>query len=106
MLADLQAALIRALVADDPWAALARERARLDPSAQAAVDAIEHDGFVLTSLLVKKLRFERLCRGDAALERWFEADPRGFTEAFRAYNREVAPTAYFPTEEARRFRGG
>jgi hypothetical protein len=101
MLANLQRALTRALVGEDPWGALLREREALSPADRALVDRIDRDGFVLTSLLVRKLRFERLCRGDRAFERTFESDPRDTTEAFRAYDTARPPTSPFPSAEAR-----
>lgn len=93
-LRELQAALIRALHADDPVAALPPElRSRLDPR-----------GVEITGLLVRKLRFGRILRGDPAIEKRFRDDPKEFTERFREYEREVAPTAYFPPEEKRLYR--
>ena len=104
MLGAIELAWVRALHADDPLAALAREAQCLDPADRAAVIAAAGDGFVLTSLLVKKLRFEHIVRGDEAFEAWFDRDPRGFTEAFRAYAAAVPPRAYFPAAEAASFR--
>ena len=104
MLADVQAAWVRALHADDPAAALAREAASLAPADRAEALAAAGDGFLLTSLLVKKLRFEAIVRGDQALETWFDRDPRGFTDAFRAYAAAVEPRAYFPAAAAASFR--
>ncbi len=49
------------------------------------VERIDVDGFRLTALLVAKLRFERICRGDRSMEAWFHRDPQGFTRAYRAY---------------------
>ena len=105
MLGALELAWVRALHADDPLAALTHEAAGLDPGDRAAALAAAGDGFVLTSLLVKKLRFEAIVRGDEKLERWFESDPRGFTEAFRSYAREVPPRPYFPAAAAAAFHG-
>jgi hypothetical protein len=48
----------------------------------------------IAALLVAKLRFERVIRGDGDAETWFEVNPEGFTEAFRRYCREVPPTAF------------
>jgi hypothetical protein len=104
MLASLQDSILRALLADDPAAALERARAAAPPEERAAMAHIDADGFRIASLLVKKLRFERLCRGDAENESWFSRDPRGFTQLFRDYHREVPPVEYFPREEAARFR--
>ena len=104
MLADVERAWVRALHADDPLAALASEAQALAPPDRAAALAALGDGFVLTSLLVKKLRFESIARGDRAFEAWFGRDPQAFTDAFKAYAREVEPRAYFPAAEAASFR--
>ena len=104
MLADVERAWVRALHEDEPLAALAREAQALAPGDCAAALAAAGDGFVVTSLLVKKLRFESIVRGDRAFEAWFDRDPQAFTDAFRAYAREVEPRAYFPVAEAASFR--
>ena len=104
MLTDLQSALFRALASDAPNDTLRREAESLGQEDRALVAAMDGEGFLLASLLVRKLRFERICRGDAAMEEWFEREPVRFTEVFRAYNREVLPTEYFPLQEALAFR--
>jgi hypothetical protein len=104
VLKDLERALARALFAEDPVAALRRESESLPDADRERCRRVDADGFRLTGLLVIKLRFERTCRGDVRLERWFRRSPREFTEAFRAYAKEVAPTAYFPRREAAEFR--
>jgi hypothetical protein len=104
VLIELQRVLQAALSSDTPLETL-RDGARgLPEEARKIVDTIDPDGFVVSSLLVRKLRFERICRGDTALERWFEREPARFTEFFRAYDREVSPREYFPQPEARAFR--
>ena len=111
MLIDLERALIRVLSDDRPLEALARERADgsgeaagLSSEERALLERVDPDGLVLTSLLVRKLRFERLMNGDAGAARWFHEDSKGFTEAFRAYNADVPPAWFFPSEEAHAFR--
>jgi hypothetical protein len=104
VLNELQAALARALTSADPAAALLREAEALPPEARELLRRAEADGVALTALLVKKLRFERICRGDDAAAAWFERDPRGFTEAFKAYDAKVPPTRFFPQSEALEFR--
>jgi hypothetical protein len=104
MLVDLERVLVCALSDDQPWEALQREATALSSDDRTLVARIDHDGFVLTSLLVRKLRFERLMNGDAGVARWFREDARGFTEAFRAYNAQVPPRFLFPADEAHAFR--
>lgn len=104
MLNDLQKAMARALTSDQPVKALRAEAAGLGPEDRALLESLDPDRFLLTGLIVRKLRFERICRGDSKAEEWFERDPAGFTETFRAYNREVPSTEFFPRPEAVAFR--
>lgn len=108
MILELQTSLLQALLAEDPISALRERRELLQNDDRAAVDRIltnerERDGFIISSLLVKKLRFERMYRGDDRLARWFDADPAAFAEAFREYHKKTAPTEYFSRPEARAF---
>ena len=104
MLIELQRVLQAALASDTPLDTL-REAARgLPAEAKAILERMDPDGFVVGSLLVRKLRFERICRGDTAMERWFDRDPARFTEVFRVYNKEVPPREFFPQSEAAAFR--
>lgn len=98
MLIDLQRRLLRALHSEAPLETLRAE----DPTLAARIDP---DGFVLTSLLVRKLRFERLCRADSRIEAWFDRDPAGFMDVYRAYVADVEPRASFPKHEADAFHG-
>lgn len=75
----------------------------LPPSVRESLDAVDPDGFALTALIVRKLRFERLCMGDRRIEAWFDGDPHTFSDLFADYAREVPPTPYFPNEEATSF---
>lgn len=107
MLKDLQHHLLAALLADDPVVAL---RDSLDAATdlttedRAWLKQIPPDGLILTGLLVKKLRFERLTRGESDLEEMFKNDPKAFMNLYRNYTGAVAPTAYFPQEEAELYR--
>ena len=101
---DFQRVLLRALSSDDPLETLRKESATLPPDVRKQIDSIDQDGFIVTSLLVRKLRFERVCMGDDSMDGWFERDPEGFTKTFKAYGNEVEPVDYFPSDEARRFR--
>ena len=102
MLADLQKVLVACCMADDPVAALHTAR-REHPELAATLDHLDADGLRLTSLLVKKLRFERILRGDRQLQDRFHANPTLFTTAFRHYLGTEPPTCVFPQEEAQRF---
>lgn len=97
------AALMRAA---DP--AAARDALLADPKTDPAVarwlSAADPRGLHLGALLVAKLRFERLLRGDAALAEWFDAAPGAFTAEFARYHGEVGPEALFPGAEAAAFR--
>ncbi|HKS16637.1 MAG TPA: hypothetical protein VJU16_04940 [Planctomycetota bacterium] len=70
----------------------------------APLEGVDADGLELTRLIVKKLRFELIVRGDSKLEEWFDRDPAAFTAAFKAYDRVIPPRSWFPREEADRFR--
>lgn len=97
--------LAAALVARDPAEALARAArdSRLSADAARRLAAIDVDGFRLSALLVARLRFERLLHGHPAVAAWLDDDPARLTEVFRAYHAEVAPTAFWPPDEARAF---
>jgi len=104
MLIDLQRVLQKALSSDAPLDVLRRESETLAPEDRALVDRLSADGFRIASFLVRKLRFERICRADSTMEEWFEREPARVTELFREYNRDVPPREFFPHEEARAFR--
>ena len=104
MLIELQRVLQAALTSDAPLEVLRSAAGGLPPEVRAVLDRLDPDGFLVSSLLVRKLRFERICRGDSAMERWFEREPARFTEIFREYNRDVLPREFFPQLEARAFR--
>jgi uncharacterized protein (UPF0276 family) len=54
----------------------------------------------IASMLVAKLRFERLLNGSPGAGAAFEADPAAFVRKFKRWHRDVAPRAIFPSEEA------
>ncbi|MEZ4338530.1 MAG: DUF692 family protein [Sandaracinaceae bacterium] len=70
---------------------------------EAGLSPNDDDGVRLAALLAGRLRFERLVRGSGQVEAWFDEDPEGFVEAFRAYHAEVPPRDFFPADEARTF---
>ena len=104
MLKDLQRVLARAFTSDAPLEVLRAEAASLSAEEQAWIAAFDPDAVRLTGFIVRKLRFERICRGDTDAEAWFERDPEAFVRAFKAYNAGLPPTAIFPREEALAFR--
>jgi hypothetical protein len=104
MLIELQRLLARALSSDAPMDVLRDGAASLPSEARELLARADGEGVALTGLLVRKLRFERLCAGDRAAAEWFERDPASFVEAFRRYSKEVPAGAYFPEEEAAAFR--
>jgi hypothetical protein len=107
VLPSVQDILMKVLLDDDPVTCLRRqlEEAReLSAQERAWLGGLDADGLILTSLIVKKLRFERLTRADRGLAELFEHEPERFLALFRSYTAEVAPTAYFPGQEAALFR--
>jgi len=107
MLKDVQRLLLAALFADDPVTALRKSLAdasNLGPGEREWLEGISDDGLLMTGLLVKKLRFERLTRGEENLEKLFEREPKAFMRLYQNYTGAVSPTAYFPQEEAELFR--
>ena len=103
MLSELQGVLVSCCVAEDPAATLAVARAS-HPELEPFLETVDIEGLRLTALLIRKLRFERIVRGDPDLAAKFEADPSGFTSIFREYLVEEPPDSVFPEEEAERFR--
>jgi uncharacterized protein (UPF0276 family) len=97
-----EAVVTRLVLARDPAAELLRlRRSRSVPAAlRRRLAQADVDGVVLSSLLVARLRFERLLRGSPAAEAWFDEDAPGFAAAFKRYHTEVPPTAFFPPDEA------
>lgn len=97
--------LARAFSSRDPLAVL--RAARDDEGAPAtirdALGAIDEHGVRLSSLIITRLRFERLLNGSRAAGEWFERDAASFTAAFKRYQDHVPPQASFPQDEARAF---
>ncbi len=96
-----EALLADLLLAPDPAAAL--RAAQAAPGAGPELFSIDADGLRLASLLVVKLRFQRLMNASAAAAEWFDRDGAGFTAAFRRYHHAVPPTALDPWREAAAF---
>lgn len=107
MLQAVQQLLIEALLSDDPAAQLRaglQSADGLSAQERSWLEHIDADGLVLSSLLVKKLRFERLTRADREMGELFEQQPAEFMRLFRAYVSAVPPSVYFPGQEAYLFR--
>jgi hypothetical protein len=112
VLRDVQRLLLSALLEDDPVAALKSALAAAPGSAGVSLteqerrwlQALPEDGLRMSGLIVRKLRFERLTGGDHDLRDLFDRDPQAFLPLFRQFTAEVPPEAYFPDDEARRFR--
>jgi hypothetical protein len=107
-LVEVQRVLVRALRDPDPAAfvraAVARDDCVLSADERAWLLAAGDDGLRLTRLLVRKLRLQRLLRGDRDAAAAMAADPAEFARRFAAYDEEVEPRAVFPRDEAAAFR--
>ena len=107
-LADVQRVLVRALRDPDPAAFLraagARDDCALSADERAWLEAASDDGLRLTRMLVRKLRLQRLLRGDRDAAAALEGDPAAFAQRFAAYDQAVEPRAVFPRDEADAFR--
>ncbi len=64
---------------------------------------VHSDGLRIATLLVAKLRFERLQHGSMLARRWWDRDPKGFSRAFRDYHRDTPMLAHEPRAEAHHF---
>jgi|GEM_PF-2704443 len=108
MLKDVQRLLFTALTAEEPQKTLrdglAAEKNLTEQERGWLETLTKDDGFLLSSLIVKKLRFERLQLSDKEMKELFEREPERFVQLFREYTAKVAPTEYFPSEEGKMFR--
>ncbi len=66
--------------------------------------AIDADGLRLTRMLIRKLRLQRIVRGDASASAFMARDPAGFAQCFARYDQEVPWSYVFPRDEAAAFR--
>lgn len=107
MLSVLQQVLVSALGEADPAGSLRRAVAdrglALDDRERQWLAAVDPDGLQLTRVLVRKLRIQRLIRGDAEMRALFTADPAAFAERYVAYEAGVPAQAVTPGEEAAAF---
>jgi hypothetical protein len=108
VLSELQRILVTALHDERPAERLAELAAaagpRLDENERAHLTAIDADGLRVASIVVRKLRLERVLGGDRELQARCVADPAAFADTFRRYAAAVPPKFDFPADEARAFR--
>ena len=107
MLSELERVLVAALHDEHPverLRELVAASGRLTSDERDRLLAADADGLRVTSLILRKLRLERVIGGDAELAAACDADPVAFADAFRRYAAAVPPTAEFPADEARAFR--
>ncbi|HEX6813864.1 MAG TPA: hypothetical protein VF384_19740 [Planctomycetota bacterium] len=107
MLKELQSLLLRAMQQADPHTFLQAEVQRpgqaLSSEERAMLAAIGDDGLRLTRLIVRKLRIDRLLRGDPAMAELCRSDPAAFARLFASYEAATPPRAVFPADEAQQF---
>ncbi|MBL4848578.1 MAG: DUF692 family protein [Planctomycetes bacterium] len=93
--------LLGAVLADDSPHALSEDLdRRADSLLREAFAGIDEEGLRLTTLIVKRLRCERILLGDGRCRVDFEADPRDFTERFRSYDRLSPSSTPWPAGES------
>lgn len=104
-LAAYEQLLARAFSSRSPLAVLraARDDASTPPGLREALAKLDEHGVRISSLIVTRLRFERLLNGSRRAGEWFERDAAGFTAAFKRYQDAVEPKASFAQDEARAF---
>lgn len=104
-LAEFETQLAAALCSSDPAAARRSlgENADVQALIRGGIQHLSEDGFRIASLLIARLRFERLSHGSRAAGAAFAHDPRAFAEQFRRYHAAVPCSATTPTEEAALF---
>ncbi len=101
-LSELQERFVTLITDSNSYEALLSSK--LGPGAQEATRYVEADGYRLTSLIVRKLRFERLCRGDAEFLSSLEREPETLLASFDAYAKEIPQNSLFPGDEAQAYR--
>lgn len=100
---ELQRVFLSLLLAPDPGAALTERQAEASPLEAATLGRLDPEGLLLTSLIVKRLRFERVLQGEGACRREFQRDPEGFMERFRSYDAAGPSRSPWPSLEAAAF---
>ncbi|MGK0203790.1 MAG: hypothetical protein ACI89X_003025 [Planctomycetota bacterium] len=107
MLSRIQELLVMCLRESDPRAflqATVPSDSDLTDEERGWLLAVDEDGLRLTRMLIRKLRLQRIVRGDAEASAYMARDPAGFAACFARYDQEVAWTCVFPREEAQAFR--
>lgn len=102
MLRDLQNALIHILFSEDPMTTLQEEARKLTEEDRHRLQFLTEDGVRFTEMIIQKLRFERICRGNQDMTQRFLENQEEFMNAFQDYTKEIPPS-YFPSEEAPAF---
>ncbi len=74
---------------------------RLDFGRFPELGHVDAEGYRLTTLIVRKLRFERLCSAHGGVARAFATNPRALLDSYERFVREVPPTGLFPSDDAR-----
>ncbi|HEX5051707.1 MAG TPA: hypothetical protein VFZ65_08050 [Planctomycetota bacterium] len=107
MLADVQRLLVAAVLQPDPraflQAQLDRAECGLSAEERRQLAAVGDDGLRLTRLVVRKLRLDRLLRGEPELAALCREQPQVLASGFAAYDAAVPPRAVFASEEAAQF---
>ncbi|MCA9321827.1 MAG: DUF692 family protein [Planctomycetes bacterium] len=100
-LSALQAAIVARIGDSNSFEDLCR--ADLPREAREALQHCDADGYRVTSLIVRKLRFERMCLADRSFEQAFDEQPEALIETYEDFARATPPTAWFPHEDARAY---
>jgi len=93
--------LAEAFTQRDPLTWLREREGDLPEAIASVLPGISDDGARIASILVARLRFERLVQGSRIAGEWYDTDARAFTLAFKRYHAEVPSEVLFPKDEAR-----
>lgn len=107
MLANVQQLLVAALAEPDPLLYLQQHvpsAGELSPEERQWLLGIDGDGLRVSRMLIRKLRLQRIVRGDAEASAFMARDPEKFAACFARYDREMPLRHVFPRDEAESFR--
>ncbi len=93
-LSGLQRHLVRHIADSDSFP-------NLDLRAYPELRHVDPEGYRLTTLIVRKLRFERLCLAHGDVARAFETEPAALLDLYERFAHDVPPHAVFPSDDAR-----